>query len=341
MKVLFLGGTGLISIASTRLAAARGIDLHILNRGRRPADPPPGVKVIRADIKDPGQARAALEGRRWDAVVNWINFTPQEIERDLELFRGRTAQYIFISSASVYQKPQTHYLVREDTPLANPHWEYSRNKIACEERLLRALREEGFPGVIVRPSFTYGDPLIPLAVNSWSKPYTAVDRMKRGLPVIVHGDGTSLWTLTHNTDFAKGLVGLLGHEQTIGHAFHITSDEVLNWDQICRITARAAGAEAKIVHLPSDFLAACDPGQEGGLHGDKAVSVVFDNSKLKRFVPDFVATTTYAQGVRQTLAWFEADPARRQIDEEANAAWDRMIAAYEGGVAAARKALGR
>jgi len=340
MRVLFVGGTGIISTACTRLAAARGIDLTLWNRGRRAVDLPAGVQSLAVDIEDARAASEALAGTHFDAIVDWIAFTAADIERDLALFRGRTGQFIFISSASAYQKPATHYLITESTPLANPHWEYSRNKIACEERLLAAYREDGFPVTIVRPSLTYGQTQIALAVNSWAKSYTAVDRMRRGKKVIVPGDGSSLWVITHNTDFAKGLVGLLGHPQAIGHAFHITSDEVMTWDQFYRITGAAAGVEPKLIHIASDFIGACLPEALGGLMGDKAVSVVFDNSKIKRFVPDYCATTPFARGIRETLAWFDADAARRQIDEEANARWDKLIEAYEKGQAEAMRAFG-
>ncbi|MBZ5585289.1 MAG: SDR family oxidoreductase [Acidobacteriia bacterium] len=332
MKVLFIGGTGIISTACTRLAAERGIDLTLLTRGRRAAELPSGVKTLGADIEDAAQL---LGDRTFDVVVDWIAYTPAHIERDLALFRGRVRQYIFISSASAYQKPPSQYLITESTPLANPYWDYSRNKIACEERLNLAYRQEGFPATIVRPSFTYGDTIIPLAVNSWPQPYTVVDRMRRGKKVVVHGDGTSLWSLTHNSDFAKGLVGLLGREQAIGHAFHITSDEVMTWDQFYRITAEAAGAEARIVHIPSEFIAACIPEYTGGLLGDKAHSVVFDNTKIKRFVPGFCATVPYGQGIRRSLAWFDADESRRQVDQEADAAFDRLIECYENATAEA------
>jgi len=329
MRVLFIGGTGIISTACTLLAADRGIDLTLLTRGRHVSGVPVGVGTLKADISDPAAAAQALEDASFDAVVDWIAFTPAHVERDLELFRGRTRQYIFISSASAYQKPPGHYLITESTPLANPYWQYSRDKIACEEFLMKAYREEGFPITIVRPSLTYGDTQIPLAVNSWPKSYTIVDRMRRGKKVIVPGDGTSLWVITHNSDFAKGLVGLLGHKQAIGHAFHITSDEVMCWDQFYRLTAEAAGAEAQLVHIPSDFLAACWAENLGSLVGDKSVSVVFDNSTIKRFVPGSCATTPFAEGIRRTIAWFDADPARQVIDHEADARWDRLIAAWE------------
>ena len=331
MRVLFIGGTGIISTACTRLALERGIELTLLNRGRRAAQLPAGVRSLAVDIDDTAAVSSLLGGECFDAVVDWIAFEPAQIERDLALFRGRTRQYLFISSASAYQKPPSHYLITESTPLANPYWSYSQQKIACEERLMRAYREEGFPVTIVRPSHTYGETQIALAVNSWARSYTAVDRMRRGKKVIVPGDGSSLWVITHNTDFAKGLVGLLGLPQAIGHAFHITSDEVMSWDQWYRVTAEAAGVEADIVHIPSDFLAGCIPDMRGGLTGDKAASVVFDNTKIKRFVPDYCATMPYRQGIRQTLAWFDAEPTRREIDDEANARWDKLIDAWERG----------
>jgi nucleoside-diphosphate-sugar epimerase len=316
MKILFIGGTGIISTACTALAAERGFDLTLLTRGKR--DIPRGVRVLKEDVNSPSLP-ASLADEKFDAVVDWIAFTPADIERDINLFRGRTRQFVFISSASVYQKPATDYLITESTPLANPHWDYSRNKIACEERLMKAYRDEGFPITIVRPSLTY----------------TAVDRMIRGEKLIVPGDGSSLWVITHNTDFAKGFVGLLGHEQAIGHAFHITSDEVLTWDQLYRIVGTAVGVEPKLVHMPSDFIVACLPDKEGSLLGDKSVSVVFDNAKIKRFVPGYCATTSFAQGIRRSLAWFNADPSRKLIDKEANATWDELIAAYEQGLAEA------
>lgn len=338
MKVLFIGGTGLISVACTRLAVEVGFDLWLLNRGRGAA--PAGVKTITVDMADPVAAEAALAGHEWDAVVQWIAFAPDAIERDLRLFRGRTKQYVYISSASAYQKPPRHYLITESTPLENPFWEYSRNKIAAEERLLRAVHEEGFPGVVVRPSLTYGDTEVPLVVNSWGRSWTAVDRMRRGLPVVVPGDGNSLWTLTHNSDFAQGLVGLLGQPETVGEAFHITSDEVLTWDDIYLQTAAAAGVQQpRLVHIASDFITACLPDEVGTLFGDKAVSSVFDNSKIRRFVPRFSPRVRYADGIRQTVAWFEADPARQEIDAAANARWDKLIAAYDRGLAEARQSF--
>jgi nucleoside-diphosphate-sugar epimerase len=339
MRVLFIGGTGIISTACAKLAVARGLDVTLLNRSLRGSIE--GTRGIAADIGDSAAAAGALDGESWDAVVDFIAFTPAEVEARLALLRGRVGQYIFISSASAYQKPLTHYLVTESTPLANPFWEYSRNKMACEEALLRAYREEGFPVTIIRPSLTYGDTVVPLAVNSWLKSYTAVDRMRKGLPLIVPGDGLTLWTITHNSDFAKGLVGLLGHAGAVGHAFNITSDEALTWNQIYQMTAEAAGAAApKLVHIASDFITACLPAMTGTLTGDKSNSALFDNSKIRLFVPDFVATTRYRDGIARTIAWFDADHSRRQIDIEASASWDRLIAAYDRGLKAAVKDFG-
>jgi len=339
MKILSLGGTGIISTACAQLALARGFHVTLLNRARRPALP--GTHQITADISDPAATATALGKKNWDAVVDFIAFTPAEIEQRLALFRGRTTQYIFISSASAYQKPLGHWLITESTPLANPFWDYSRDKIAGEERLLRALREEGFPVTVVRPSLTYGDTVVPLAVNSWLKSYTAVDRMRRGQPVIVPGDGLSLWTITHNSDFAKGLIGLLGRQDVVGHAFQITSDEVLTWNQMYQFTAAAAGVAPRLVHIASDYITACIPADTGTLLGDKSHSAVFDNTKIKRFVPDFVCTTRFREGIGRTIAWFDADPARQQIDTEAGAAWDKLIAGYERGLAATKREFGQ
>ena len=272
--------------------------------------------------------RLALQGLEFDVVVDWIAYAPDDIERDLALFRGRVKQFVFISSASVYQKPPTHYLITESTPLYNPYWQYSREKIACEERLMQAYRDEGFPVTIVRPSLTY-DPNFPIAIGGWGC-YTLADRLKKGLPIIVHGDGSSLWVVTHADDFGRGFLGLLGNGQALGHAFHITSDEVLTWDQIYQTIAEALGVEAKIVHIPSEFIGRVLPQYEGGLLGDKTWSVVFDNSKIKAFVPGFQATIPFRDGIRRTLAWFAADEKRQHIDEAVQKEMDLILKAYEG-----------
>jgi nucleoside-diphosphate-sugar epimerase len=323
MRVLFIGGTGIISSASTRLAVERGLELYLLNRGKSARAVPEGVRVLHGDIRDPESARAALGGLDFDAVVDWVAFTPGHVENDLELFRGRTAQYVFISSASVYQTPPALLPVTESTVLDNPFWEYSRNKIACEERLVRAYREEKYPITIVRPSHTYDQTLLPMD-GGW----TVVDRMLRGKPVVVHGDGTSLWTLTHHADFAKGFVPLLGSPHAIGEAFHITSDEWLTWDQIFQIVARAAGTTAHIVHVPSELINAYDPLWADGLLGDKMHSMIFDNSKIRRLVPDFRCTIPFARGAEQILTWYRADPARQQVNAVFDENCERILAAY-------------
>ena len=335
MNALFIGGTGIISTACAELALQRGIELTLITRGQHQSRLSKDVQTIALDIRDISAAKQKLANLSFDTVVDWISFTPADIERDLELFRGRARQFIFISSASAYQKPAADYLITESTPLANPFWQYSRDKLACEERLMRAYREENFPVTIVRPSLTYGDTQLPLVTNTWEKPYTIVDRMLRRQKVVVPGDGASLWTITHNTDFAKGFVGLIGHRLALGHAFHITSDEALTWDQYYQLTAEVLGVEARIVHIPSDFIAACIPEKTGTLLGDKSRSAIFDNSKIKRFVPDYCATVPFSQGVRRTISWLQADSARQQIDQSANAMWDKLIDLYEKGLAAA------
>jgi len=324
MRVLFIGGTGTISSACSRRAVARGVELFLLNRGQTERPIPPEARVLLGDIRDPASVRRALGDLSFDAVVDWVAFTPEHVETDLDLFRGRTGQYVFISTASAYAKPLPGLPITESTPLRNPFWAYSRAKIACEEHLTRAYREGGFPVTIVRPSHTYDRTRLPFFGR-----YTVVDRMRRGLPVVVHGDGSSLWVLTHHEDFAKGFVGLLGNPRALGEAFHITSDEWLTWDDIFRTVARAAGAdEPRLVHVASEVIASYDAEWGAGLLGDKTHSVVFDTTKIKRLVPDFVCTIPYAEGARQVMEWFDADPARRQVDEAANALFERIIAEW-------------
>jgi nucleoside-diphosphate-sugar epimerase len=323
MKVLFIGGTGVISSACSCLAVKCGVDLYLFNRGQTARAIPEGACVLRGDIRDRASAERALGDMTFDAVTNWINYTPEHVEADIELFRDRTGQYIFISSASAYQKPLSSLPITESTPLDNPFWAYSRAKTACEERLMQAYREDKFPVTIVRPSHTYDRTMVPLMGG-----YTDIERMRKGKKVIVQGDGTSLWVLTHHEDFAKGFVGLLGNPRAVGHAFHITSDELLTWNQIYTILAHAAGVEPQIVHVPSDVIAAFDRDMGAGLLGDKAHSVIFDNSKIKRLVPDFAATIPFSQGAKEIVAWFDADPARQVVDEQVNHLVDRIIAAY-------------
>ncbi|HSK87676.1 MAG TPA: SDR family oxidoreductase [Anaerolineales bacterium] len=330
MKILFIGGTGTISSACSELALGRGHELFLLNRSVSTKLPvPKGATVLQADVyAEEARLAKLLAEHHFDAVVDYIAYTVDDIERDLRLFRGKTDQFVFISSASAYQKPVKNYIITERTPLENPYWEYSRNKIACEDRLLVAYLEQGFPVTIIRPSHTYGLTQIPLGVSSWQHPWTVIDRMKRGQQVIVPGDGTSLWVLTWNADFAKGLVGLLGNEKAIGEAFQITSDEVLSWNQIHLEVYQALGLEPNLVHIASDLIATYHPPSLGSLVGDKANSVVFDNSKIKRFVHDYACEVNWAQGVRRSLAWFEAHPEFQSIDHEMNSVWDQILTSY-------------
>ena len=335
MKALFIGGTGLISSAVSRLAVERGIDLTLLNRGQRDEFFPAGAHQIVADLRDRAEAPAALRGQSFDVVADWICFTAEQAAADVELFSGRTAQFFFISSASVYQKPPTHYLVTESTPLANPYWQYSRDKIACEELLTREYRQNGFPVTIVRPSLTYGPTQIPASMSSWNHPWTLVDRMRRRKKIVVPGDGTSLWTMTHNSDLAKGFVGLMGNVHAIGHAFHITSDEVLTGNQVYQLIGAAAGVVPDLVHVASDLIAAFEPDLRGSLLGDKAQSAVFDNSKIKSFVPGFAATVPFSEGIRESVRWFERHPERCTVDDAFQALCDRLVQANAGALKAA------
>ena len=328
MRILFIGGTGLISTACSSATVSAGHELWLLNRGRSLL--PTAVakdRVLTADATDEAQVRAGLEGREFDVVVQWVGYLPGHVEQDVRIFAA-AGQYVFISSASVYEKPPSHWLITEATPTVNPFWQYSLDKIACEEVLKRAQRESGFPATIVRPSLTYGPSQIPVVIGSWQKPYTIVDRMRRGATIIVPGDGTSIWTLTHNSDFAKGLVGLFGHPGAIGEDFHITSEESLTWNQIYALVGRAAGVEPNILHVPSDGIIASDAEEEGNLWGDKAYSTVFDNAKLRNLVPDFKATVPFSAGIQETVAWFDADPGRQEIDAAANERWDRLARVY-------------
>jgi nucleoside-diphosphate-sugar epimerase len=337
MKVLFIGGTGNISTACSELAINKGIELYILNRGKAWTGIPKGAKQLIADMNDRNAVNAVLKGLTFDVVANFIAFTPEDIKRDIEIFSGKTKQYIFISSASAYQKPLSHPVITESTPLANPYWDYSRNKIACEDELMKAYRENGFPVTIVRPSLTY-QYVIPVAIGSWDD-YTIVNRMKQGKEILVHGDGSSLWTITHSEDFAIAFVGLLGHQQAIGQSFHITSDEILTWDQIYQAVGMAVGVEPNIIHIASDFI--CKEAekidwiwmggsfQRGNLLGDKAVSTIFDNTKIKMFVPEFKATIPFKTGIKRTIDWIEADQSRMIIHKDHDRFMDTIIAAYQ------------
>ncbi len=329
MDILFIGGTGIISTACVTAALEAGHDVSILNRGRSQLPNQVGeARTFLADAANETEVREALGSRRFDAVIQWTAYVPAQIELDLRLYAD-CGQYVFISSASAYDKPPAHWLITEKTPLRNEFWQYSRDKIASEEVLQSAHRATGFPMTIIRPSLTYGYSQIPLAIGSWEKPYTVVDRMRRGAKVLVPGDGTSIWTITHSTDLARGLIPLLGRPEAIGEDFHITSDEALTWNQIYGLVAKAAGVEPEFLHVPSDAMVAADPDLLGTLWGDKINSSVFDNSKLRALVPDFKAVVPFEEGIRDTVAWFDADPSRQVIDEKANRLWDRVASVYE------------
>jgi nucleoside-diphosphate-sugar epimerase len=324
MRVLFIGGSGVISSACSRVAVEQGIELIVLNRGVSTTRPlPPQVTMLRADIRETNAVMQKIEDLEFDAVVDWMAFTPEHVRADIELFEGRTRQYVFISSASAYQKPPARVPITESTPLRNPFSEYSSNKIACEEVLIEAYRERGFPVTIVRPSHTYDKTLVPFG-GGW----TVLGRMLAGKPVIVHGDGTSLWTLTHHDDFARAFVPLLGHSRTLGDAVQITSDDVLTWNQIAEMLAAALGVTARLVHVPSEVIAAADPHWGASLIGDKSHSLVFDNTRIKALVPGWHAVIPFEQGAREITEWYLADPARQVTDIALDALMDKLAATW-------------
>jgi nucleoside-diphosphate-sugar epimerase len=322
LRALIIGGNGIISSSVTRLAVERGFDVTLVNRGQSTTRPPiDGVRNLTGDASDVASVAAAIGDEEFDVVANFRSFVPAQVLADIQLFAGRTGQYLYISSASAYEKPVSHLPITESTPLRNPFWQYSRDKIASEEALIAARRASGFPVTIVRPSHTYDQTLIPIE-GGW----TAIDRMRRGLPVLVHGDGTSLWTLTHARDFAVGFVGLMGNPVAVGDVFQITSDFVYPWDAIFRMLGAAAGVEPKLVHVASETIAAAVPDWGPGLLGDKSHSVIFDNSKVRSLVPDFNPTTTFAQGAREIVDWYDADESRRTVDASVNASIDAILA---------------
>ncbi len=334
IKVLFIGGTGKISQAVSRELVKRGCQLYLLNRGSRLQEfLDKNVTFLSCDINDEDKAQSLIGDMSFDVVADFIAFTPEELERDYRLFSGKTKQFIFISSASAYQKPLAHYRVNEGTALSNPYWEYSRNKIACEEYLMKMYRQYGFPITIVRPSHTYDERSIPVGIYGAKGSWQVAIRMLEGKPVIIHGDGTSLWTLTHNSDFAKAFIGLMGNIHAIGEAVQITSDETLTWNQIYQTIADALGVKLKAVHVASELLAACSSKDYGGsLLGDKANSIVFDNAKLKRLVPGFTAATRFDQGIRQTIKYILEHPELQEIDREFDCWCDRVINALDNAV---------
>ena len=332
MKILIIGGTGTISSAITRLLAASGHDLWLLNRGTRKNEVPANVKQVIVDIDNEDEVLRLLGDEQFDSVCEFIGFVPEQVERDIRLFKGRTRQYVYISSASAYAKPARNHVITEGTALANPYWQYSRNKIVCEELLMREYREQGFPVTIVRPSHTYCERGVPLSVHGPKGSWPVLKRMMEGKPVLVHGDGSSLWTLTWNEDFARGFIGLLGNPKAIGEAFQIMSDEQLTWNQVYECAAQALGVPLRMYHVSSDFLAAVAPDDydfTGNLLGDKAVTVVFDCTKLKRAVPGFQATTRFDEGVRRCVAYLLAHPELQVEDPEFDSWCDSVIETLE------------
>ena len=337
MKVLMIGGTGTISMAITRLLCQSGWEVYLLNRGSRRAEAPAGIHWIQADMNEEAAVQQAIEGLQFDCVCQFIGFEPWQVERDIRLFSGKTKQYLYTSSASAYHKPGADYRITEGTTLANPYWQYSRNKIACEEVLMKAYRGQQFPVTIIRPSHTYDNRSVPLGVHGDKGSFQVLKRMLEGKPVIIHGDGTSLWTMTHNTDFAKGYVGLMGNPHAIGEAFQITNDETLTWNQIYSTIARCLGVELKPYYVSSYFLAATGKyDMLGSLIGDKANSVVFDNRKLKAAVPDFRPTVRFEQGVAEAIANVMAHPELQQEDPAFDAWCDQVIAAQDNALKAFR-----
>ena len=332
MKILIIGGTGTISSAITRQLAASGHDLWLLNRGNRKDEVPANVKQVITDIDNEHEVLRLLGDEQFDAVCEFIGFVPAQVERDIRLFKGRTRQYVYISSASAYNKPAANHVITEGTTLANPYWEYSRNKIACEELLMREYRENGFPVTIVRPSHTYCERGVPVSVHGMKGSWQVLKRMMEGKPVLVQGDGSSLWTLTWNEDFARGFIGLLGNPKAIGEAFQIMSDERLTWNQIYQCVANALGVEFRPYYVASEFLAAVAPKSwdfTGNLLGDKSVSVVFDCSKLKRAVPGYQATMRFDEGVRRCVAYVLAHRELQTEDTEFDTWCNRVIEAQE------------
>ncbi len=329
MKALFIGGTGTISTAISALCVQQGWELYLLNRGQHKQHMPQGAHSIKADINDLADVESKLEGMSFDVVADFIAFVPEQVERDVKLFRGRTKQYFFISSASAYQKPLAKPFITESTPLANSFWQYSRDKIACEELLMKEYRATGFPVTIIRPSHTYGDTSVPVAIHGHNGSFTVIDRIRQGKKVIVPGDGLSLWTLTHNTDFAKAFCGLMGNLHAIGETYQITGDESLTWNQVYQAIADVFQTEAKLVHIASETLALQNRGYSGELIGDKSNSVVFDNHKIKQAVPGFAATMRFDQGVRRTIEYIYSHPETQTPDPEFDSWMDKTIAAYE------------
>ncbi len=327
MKILFIGGTGVISSACSALCSEKGFDLYLLNRGNSPLPKEVNYNLLKADIWDFDNVKSLISNHTFDVVVEWLGYSHDRVQRDYELFKGKTSQYIFISSASVYSKPGLWKPITEETPAHNPYWSYSQAKIKCEETAMEYYKKDGFPVTIVRPSHTYDKTKIPLFGG-----YNVIDRMTHNQKIIIHGDGTSLWTLTHHKDFAKGFVGLFGKKETAGEIYHITSDEVQTWDQICRTIGDAVGVEPNIIHIPADFIKHYDDEWGDGLLGDKSHCMVFDNSKIKKLVPEFRAEIPFSRGAKEMVQWYLEDSSRQIVNDGISWKYDEIIGWYEKGI---------
>jgi len=326
MKILFIGGTGLISNACARIGIAKGMDITVLNRSLSHRFPHPhGTKSIVADNSNENQLSAIIRDHKYDIVVDWIAYTVEDIARDIRIFNRNVGQFVFISSASAYQKPPKSLVITESTPLANPFWQYSRDKIACEAELMREYKETGFPITIVRPSLTYGEGQLPLVMNSWNHPFTIIDRIKRNKPIVVPGDGESLWVMTYNEDFAEGFLGLLGNPKAVGESYHITSEEVLSWNTLFEQFLGAIGLDAELKHVPVEKIIRLFPDFEGTLIGDKSNSVIFDNSKIRSLVPNFKCRVNWGVGIKRSYDWLINHPENQTVDVELNRILDRIL----------------
>jgi nucleoside-diphosphate-sugar epimerase len=329
MKALIIGGTGVISTDVVKLALSRGWDITLLNRGRQ-GKALPEARLIACDARDEEAMRKALEGEHFDVVANFIGYLPEQIDQDIRLFDGKCDQYLFISTCCVYQKPGGPYLTTESSPLRNLDSLYGRRKIACEETLNRAYREKNFPVTIVRPNWTYSRGTIPFIMSPWKSPWTFVDRLEKGLPVIIPGDGQNRFTITHAGDFAAGFLGLMGNYHAIGHAFHITGEEALTWNQYLEQIERITGRKAETIHIATDFICQVIPALHDDLKGDKTVNFLFDNTKIRQFVPGFAARISYYQGVKESIEYLRAHPELQQIDTDYTANYEKVLAAYAG-----------
>lgn len=327
MKVLFIGGSGIISSAAAELALQSGIELCLFNRGNHPERVPAGATVIQGDVNR--DQLSTLADQHFDAVVDFIAYKPAQVQRDVDAFLGKCGQYLVISSACVYHKPLTIFPITESAPIYDSPWDYAQDKINCEAAIKKAYLEKRFPITIIRPTHTYSNILLPVGLCGKSGGWSVASRMLRGKPVLLHGDGLTLWTITHSRDVAKGIVGLLGNSRAIGEAVHITSDEAVSWDDLYHNLAYALGVEAKICHVSTDMLTRFFPDERGHLMGDTAHCAIFDNTKIKRLVPEFQATTTASRGIMDAVHYHLAHPELMKEDPEYDRVCDAVLQACE------------